>query len=253
MITITENQVVQQTGEKTTTWTIPEVLAMYDPFTNEPLTHRNAAMQTISAMADVHHAALSETARLHADFWNQCAPYLIKEEQVAYTIQITNKYKFSLTLNEIGLYYKDLSGLYGGLPGRVYEQMIGDFWFYGPLLPLPDWVTRKRLLTNIKNAFKNPNCRAAQIPFPLFEYPKQITGPLLWEDGDYKASNFVALREYGIETGRTTWYDGLVYLNFVSFEHFLSLPPHKYPDINPNIREAVTDYLALSLLNKTHL
>lgn len=98
--------------------------------------------------------------------------------------------------------------------------MFSDFWFYGPLLPIPDLFLRKLLVATIRNAFIQAGSPASYKHFELFEYPEVNDSNHYWQNGDYEASDFVCVRYYGIEIGATNWRDGLAYQWFLSFEYF---------------------------------
>lgn len=224
-------------------WTLPELLESPNPFSGEPLPARNAAMQKAVEMATEHFAELSETARLRYDFWKQFLPQRIEAETFAYTVKISNTYKWELSINTEGLFYRDISGHYSPMPGTVYEQLFSDFWFYGPLMPLPDLHTRKWIVAKIRNAFLQAGSSASYQHFGLIEYPEPAISPREWTEGDADASDYVIIRDYGIETGRTNWHDGLVYCSFLSFEHFLHLPISTQPSISAEARTEIRDYL----------
>ena len=136
-----------------------------------------------------------------------------------YTVKITDTYQWELEINPSGLFYKDVSGLYNQSPDRITSQEISDFWTYGPLLPVPDPDIRKRLLDIIRKDY-HPGSEAH---FPLLEYPVYAIPPM-WTSGDFRASDFVIMRDYGLEYGRENFHDGLVHLGFVSFEYCLTKP-----------------------------
>lgn len=225
-------------------WTLPELLESPNPLAGEPLPARNAAIQKAVEMAIDHFSDLSETARLRYDFWKQFLPQRIEAETFAYTVKISNTYKWELNINTEGLFYRDISGLYSPMPGTVYEQLFSDFWFYGPLMPLPDLHTRKWIVAKIRNAFLQAGSSASYQHFGLIEYPQPAISPREWTGGDADASDYVIIRDYGIETGRTNWRDGLVYSSFLSFEHFLHWPVGEQPAaITPKIRAEIQSLL----------
>jgi len=224
-------------------WTLAELLESPNPLSGEPLPARNAAMQKAIEMATEHFTELPDTARLRYDFWKQLLPERIEAETFAYTVKISNTYKWELSINAEGLFYRDISGHYSPMPGTVYEQLFSDFWFYGPLMPLPDLYTRKWIVAKIRNAFLQAGSSASYQHFKFLEYPQQAITPLQWTEGDADASDYVIIRDYGIETGRTNWHDGLVYCSFLSFEHFMHLPVSAQPLINPVVRTEILNHL----------
>jgi len=68
----------------------------------------------------------------------------------------------------------------------------------------------------------------------LFEYPRYHTPPQ-WTIGDHVASDFVILRDYGVEYGCQNWHDGLVSLNFISFKYCLYGPEYVGKKIEKDI------------------
>ena len=141
--------------------------------------------------------------------------------------------------------YKNVSGSYWHPPGRVNVQLLSDFWFYGPLFPIPDLDTRKQVVAHIRNAFVQAGSPASYAHFKLFKYPP-LESLVLWEKGDDLASDYVCLRQFGIETGRTNWHDGLVSNSYLSFEHFLADSTACQAYLTPTIRVAIIRHLTPS-------
>lgn len=243
MILLTENAVHQSGPGMEKTWSIPDLLETYNPLPGEALAERNAVLRQAVEMAEEQYADLSEAARLRYDFWKLFLPQRIAEQRFEYTTKVSDTHHWELTINASGLFYKDVSGAYYYPGGAVSEQLFSDFWFYGPLLPIPDLQVRKQLVAAIRNAFLQAGSPASYKHFALFEYPKQPVSPLHWVFGDHNASDFITVRDYGIETGATNWHDGLVYLQYTSFEHFLTLPPREGSLITPSIRAEITQLL----------
>ncbi|MCK6695047.1 MAG: hypothetical protein L6Q97_23475 [Thermoanaerobaculia bacterium] len=244
MLRFTENAVVQKLDGREKTWPIPELLENPEPLAGAPLAERNAAMQQVVDMAAEIFGDLSETARLRYDFWKQLKPQRVGTQQFKYTTKVVDTYHWQLTINSEGLFYTDISGEFDPTPGKVTEQLFSDFWFYGPCRPLPDLHTRKMLVAAIRNAFLQAGSPASYKHFTLFEYPAPSETLMRWEEGNEKASDFVIVRPYGIETGRKNWYDGLVYLKFLSFEQFLHLPEtYTGREISPAIRGEIEQFL----------
>jgi hypothetical protein len=244
MIHFTEETIRQSENGVEKIWHLSELLEHPDPLAGEPLAGRNAAMRKVVEMAASSYADLSEVARLRYDFWYQLLPHRIPEQHFAYTTKVTNTYQWELTINSNGLFYKDVSGEYTPQPGTVTEQLLSNFWFYGPLLPIPDLQVRKQLAAAIRNAFLQGGSPASYKHFSLFDYPVQPVSPLHWTFGDYRASDFINVRDYGIETGAANWHDGLVWLHYTSFEHFLTLPTPVGSLFTPEIRACIEELLA---------
>lgn len=239
MLQFNGNNIQQNIDGFEKNWSIPTLFETYNPLPGEALSTRNDAMLRSLDVATDLYSELSETARLRYDFWKQLRPNRIEQEEFKYSIKITDTYQWSLTINSEGLFYKDISGQFSPRPGTIYEQLFSDFWFYGPIMPLPDLHTRKWIIAKIRNAFIQAGSPASYQHFQFFEYPKFPVSPLQWTDGDDKVSDFVTVRDFGIEWGRTNWHDGLVYLNFLSFEHFLYVPLPEYVPITPELRSEI--------------
>ena len=250
MLQFTSNTIQQHTPSFEKDWSIPELFETYNPLSGEPLSVRNDAMRSSIEVAMELYSDLSETARLHHDFWKQIRPERIEPEKFKYSIKITDTYQWTLTINAEGLFYKDVSGQFSPAPGTVYEQLFSDFWFYGPLMPLPDLYTRKWIIAKIRNAFIQAGSSASYQHFQCIEYPDFPVSPLQWTDGDDKVSDFVTVRDYGIEWGRTNWRDGLVYLNFLSFEHFLNVTLPEYVPITPEMRSEINALINAQLASE---
>ncbi len=242
MIQFNENGIYQELGSIKKNWTIAELLETYEPLAGEPLAVRIEAMKSIIPMAEELYSELSEAALLRYDFWKLFLPRRIEEQKFSYTTKVSSTYHWELTINSEGLFYKDISPEYGQMPGTVYEQLFSDFWFYGPLMPMPDLQVRKLVVANIRNAFVQAGSPASYQHFELFEYPVGSDGPS-WEDGDYDAKDFGYVRTYGIETGCSNWRDGLVYLSYTSFEHFLARPDWMGDSLPQKTREDIEKYL----------
>jgi hypothetical protein len=239
----------QQLGSVEKDWTVADLLTCYEPLAGEPLAVRNYAMQQVVYMAEEQYSDLSEAARLRYDFWKQLRPNRIPEQQWGYQLTITNSHQWQLHLTPEGLRYTDVSGQCWYPPGKVSEQLLSDFWFYGPLFPIPDLGLRKQLVAHVRNAFIQAGSPASYAHFKLFEYPR-LENPMLWEEGDHLAKDYVCLRQFGIETGATNWRDGLVFSSLLSFERFLADPTAFQSDLTPEIREVINQHLAPAFVVK---
>jgi hypothetical protein len=244
MFYFTENAIIQSRDGQTKTWSLAALLETHDPLPDEPLALRNAAMQQVVEMVTESYADLSETARLRYDFWKQLLPQRISEQRFEYATNVVNSYQWELKINELGVFYKDISGEYDSQLGWISEQLFSDFWFYGPLLPIPDLSVRKQLVAAIRNAFAQAGSPGSYKHFDLFEYPVQIGSHLSWSEDNYNRSDFVTVCAHGIEIGYSTWRDLMPYTWFMSFEHFLHVPPREGTAITPEIRAAIETHLA---------
>jgi len=221
------------------------LFGQYKPLKFEPLAVRHKAMIALLPIAEAAYKNLSETGRLCYDFWRLIQPERIVERRFKYTTKVVDTYDWSLTLSSKGLVYKDKSKEFC-TSDTVYRQLLSDFWFYGPRMPIPDLSIRQQLVAGIRSAFREDGPVATR-HFPLFEYPN-TKHELGWKTGDTKVQDFVYVRNYGIEIGQTNWHDGLVFLDFVSFERFLTgqgLEDHRF---KPNVKTAIQEHLQKALL-----
>lgn len=204
-------------------WSISQFLENYNVLGNEPLEIQNNLFKEVALAAEQQYSTLSETARLRYDFWKLVVLNRITPHIFTYSIQIgTTTYEWELTVNQDGLYYKDISGSYKS-PNHIQAQLVSDFWFYGPLLPIPDLDMRKQIVALIRNAFIQVGGSAYKNHFHLFEYPSSVNAKR-WDWGDYIIRSFVAIRDYGVEYGDLDFHDGLSLVEFYSFEHCLNCP-----------------------------
>jgi len=243
MLYFSENSLTQESDTGPKTWTLPELLETPNPLYGLPLVDRNAALQKAAELADKNVAALSETAQLQIDFWKNFQPEKISECTYIYPSMEGSTNRWALTINELGLLYKDISGEYYYPPGHVSEQLFSDFWFYGPLEPVPELKLREKILSQLRDAFSNPDVPAAKAHFELFEYPALTDSGLYWEEGDHNRKDFIAVRSKGIESGYSTWRDTQPMVGFISFERFLHEPPRPYTSFTPEIRAKIEQFL----------
>lgn len=243
MLLFTENNLTQESPTGSKTWSLPELLETPNPLYDLPLVDRNAALRKAAELADKNAAALSETAQLQVDFWKNFQPEKISECTYIYPSTEGSSNRWELTINGLGLFYKDISGEYYYPSGHVSEQLFSDFWFYGPLEPVPELKLREKILGQLRDAFLNPEGPAAKAHFELFEYPTLTDSSLYWEEGDYKRNDFVAVRSNGIESGYSTWRDTQPMVGFISFERFLHEPPGPYTSFTPEIRTKIEQFL----------
>ncbi len=231
----------QTLGSLEKDWSIPELFTCYEPLVGEPLAVRLYAMQQMVYVAEEHYGELSEAGQLRYHFWKQLRTSRIEERRYKYSVKISDTYHWELTVNSEGLFYKDLNPMYDQMAGQVHEQLFSDFWFYGPLMPMPNLDDRKWVVSQIRNAFLQIG-PVSQKHFELFEYPK-LPIDHFWEEGDHNAKDFVNMRYFGLESGRTNWHDGLVYLGFIAFERLLADPQGLERVITPAIRAEVMEHL----------
>ncbi|MBN8676626.1 MAG: hypothetical protein J0M29_00285 [Chitinophagales bacterium] len=243
MVYFTENILNLETASGLKSWTVQELLEMPDPLSELALAARNAALRKAAELVNKSAGEITEIVRLKADFWLQFSPGNISECTYLYTSNPDSNNHWELTINGLGLSYKDISGEYYYPPGKVTEQLFSDFWFYGPLQPLPDLRMREKIIALMREAFQDPECLAAGAHFDLFEYPALTDSGLYWEEGDHVRRDFVAVRGHGIEYGYSTWRDVQPLVGYLSFERFLYEPPPPYTAITPVMRTAIEQFL----------
>jgi hypothetical protein len=245
MLEISADKIIQNKGRFEQIWTIPEVLEAHDPFLGEPFAERKAALQHAVEMATKMPNELSEAVLLRLDFWKNFRPEKISERRFEYTTKATTTFYWELTINELGVFYKDISGEYSSGLGCIREQLFSDFWFFGPLYPIPDLALRRQVVGIIKGAFLDTHCAAADAHFEFFEYPPLPAVLMQWNEGNHVRSDFVTVMEHGIEVGSITWRDSEPYIGFTSFENFLNVPPRPNASITPKIRAEIEAYLGI--------
>jgi hypothetical protein len=243
MLTFQSDSILQKTGDQEKIWTFPEILESYDPLYGEPLAERTAALQKAAQLLLKTPVDLSENARLHLDFWENFQPRKFAWQSDIFKATVGETFHWELKINELGVFFRDVSGQYDTHNDGVSAQLFSDFWFFGPRRPIPDLMLREKLIDLLKKAFANPDCPAAQAHFELFEYPKKSLSGLQWVEGDYVRSDFVNVRDFGIEMGYTTFRDGPFGPGFLSFERFLNVPPQELSFISPEMRTKIEDYL----------
>ena len=217
MIYFNENGLTLETGGGgSKSWPLQELLDTPDPLSGLPLAERNAALRKAAELLLKSEGELGEMVRLKADFWLHFRPDKMQECTFVYSSTPGSNKHWELTVNELGLLHKDLSGEYYYPPGKVTEQLFSDFWFYGPQQPLPELSMREKIVRLMLEAFQKPDCPAAGAHFALFEYPALTDTTLYWEKGDHVRSDYVAVRSHGIEFGyATAWHIN----RFVMFNH----------------------------------
>ncbi len=246
MLEISTDKIIQNKGRFEQIWTIPEVLEAHDPFPGAPFAERKAALSHAVEMATKMPDELSEAVLLRLDFWKNFRPEKISERRFEYTTKTTTTFYWELTINELGIFYKDISGEYSSVLGSITEQLFSDFWFFGPLCPIPDLALRRQVVGIIKEAFLDTPCAAVDAHFEFFEYPPLPAALLQWSEGNHVRSDFVTVREHGIEVGNITWRDSEPYIWLMSFENFLNVPPRPNASITPIIRAEIEAYLGIS-------
>jgi len=243
MLQIEENRIIQKIGSYQRVWSIPELLEAHNPFFGEPVAERTAALRHAVEMGLRMYDELSERARLYIDFWEKFNPEKIREQDLKYA-SISNSDDYTiLTINELGLFYTDFSGGASAEQGNVVEQLLSDFWFFGPLRPIPELGVRQELVNVLKKAFTHRECPASKAHFELFEYPEKPDPRLHWTEGDHYRTDEIEVRRYGIAISSSNWRDQIPQTGFLSFENFLNAPLSDNSLMNPEIRAAIEVYL----------
>ncbi len=243
MLQIEADKIIQKIGSYQRVWSIPELLEAHNPFFGEPLAERTAALRQAVEMGMKLYDELSERARLYIDFWEKFDPQKIREQDLKYTA-ISNSTEYNIvTINELGLFYTDFSGGASVERGYVVEQLLSDFWFFGPLRPIPELGVRQELVNVLKKAFTHRECPASMAHFELFEYPEMPDPRLHWTEGDHYRTDEIRVGRDGIEISSSNWRDQIPQTGFLSFENFLNAPLNDHALFNPEIRAAIEVYL----------
>lgn len=243
MLQIEENSVIQKIGSYQRVWPIAELLEAHNPFYGEALDLRITALQHAFETASKTPEEFSETARLHLNFWEHFNPEKIREQDLEFVPIHDSSSRFRLTINKLGLFYAEISGEGTTVPGTVTEQLLYDFWFFGPLRPIPDLKVRQTLVNILKKALTNPECPAAWAHFELFEYPEMPDSRLHWTEGDHYRTDVIRVGRYGIEISSSNWRDPIPQTGYLSFENFLNAPLNDHALISPPIRASIEAYL----------
>jgi hypothetical protein len=182
------------------------------------------------------------------EFWNLHHLMELDSIEINYTTVISQASRWNLKFDKHGLTYQDIDHHYG-TSGTLYRQNLADFWFYGPSYPIPDLSLRKTLVEIIRNKLQQIGFSHPDSHFPLIDYPSFVSYPD-WVDGDYVASNFVILRSYGIEYGRQNFHDGLVWLDFLSYEQCLMRQDFKSTVLTDETLQSIRNVLKESSLQE---
>lgn len=246
MLTLTTEGIQQKINTYEKFWSFKALFEQHEPLDFEPLDVRREAMLNVLPLAEAAYATLSEAGRRCYDFWKLLRPERIPTRRFKYTTKVVDTYEWNLTLSPKGLLYTDKSREYC-TSELAYRQLLSDFWFYGPRMPIPDLSIRQALVEAIRSAFST-EAPLASSHFPLFEYPLAKT-KLGWTTGGSAVQDFVHVRNYGIDIGQSNWHDGLVFLDFVSFELFLT-GQAKDLRIKPKVKAAIQEHLQKALQPK---
>ena len=147
--------------------TMSDLLESHAPLQGADLSERMAALRKAVAWAAEHpDAPLSDTGRLHLDFWIHFRPENVSPHTFIYKTGDGDAPTFEVTLNGSGIFYREISQ--AGADSAQEEQLFSEFWFYGPECPMPDLAVRHRVVHRMKKAFADPDCLAARMHFELF-------------------------------------------------------------------------------------
>ncbi len=241
MLTFDANQIRIAVSGKEKTWTVSQFLESRNPLGDMPLETQNGIFEEVAQYAQDYYDELSEKARQHYDFWKNIKRSRIESRTFQYTCHsISQAQSWEVTIQEDGLFYKDLSGVYKS-PHESLPQLLSDFWFHGPAWPVPELDTRKWLISFIRNSFLQVGGKAYDNPFPLFTYPKQAN-PKQWNQGDYHSGSFVMLLSYGVDFGTHNFHDGLTSRGFLSLENCYTRPAAFTQLIDEPIIEEINTY-----------
>lgn len=225
-----------------------QLFSAYDPLNEFTLNERSAALRKLALAQETESGNYTLAGQQRYQFWRLLIPGKIQPLKFNYSTIVTDTCLWEISLSDTGIEYRDISGSYG-LPGKIYSQLLVDFWFYGPIMPIPDLAIRRDLLDFIAAGFEfdlHPKNH-----FRLFDYPvTDAVSVKLWEDGDFVVSDFVVLRNYGVEYGRQNFHDGLVWLGYLSFEQLLFREDLNIPNISESVKDQIREILTDHLLSE---
>ncbi|MDQ3017812.1 MAG: hypothetical protein M3R25_13960 [Bacteroidota bacterium] len=191
----------------------------YAPLDRFPLIDQNILLSSIANT--ISSFTGNESKAIHNyNFWKSYKALEFEPKSYSYETKIKNVSNWKLEVSKEGLIYYDLSHHFND-SNIKHEQTLSDFWFYGPLFPIPSYDLRVELVELLKSAFIDVGFPYPQSHYEVIQYPSFISPPT-WSDGDYEGSEFVMIRDYGIEYGTMNFHDGLTGLSFISHEHCLN-------------------------------
>ncbi|MBI1226533.1 MAG: hypothetical protein GC192_14965 [Bacteroidetes bacterium] len=244
MIEIKEGDVIIKVDRYKRKCSLKDLFEKFEPLVLEPLATQHETMVNILPLAAPVYEMLSENGRLCYDFWKQLEPKRIKQKKFSYSKKVMDNFKWEVKLTPKGILYKDITGEYLKT-GKIYEQLLSDFWLYGPRMPISELAIREEMVEGIRNALKQEG-PVTNRHFDLFEYPSTYSR-LSWTVGDRTVEDFVIVRDYGIDIGETNWHDGTVFLDFVSFERFLKGHGLDEQYFRPKVKTAILKHLKNAL------
>lgn len=245
MISSGPQGIVQHINGMERLWSLEEIFGAAEAFAGEIPEERVRMILSVVDGEDVELASLSEAARMGYTFWKMIRPGRILELAFSYAVRISASYDWQVDLRPDGIWYTDLSGLYGA-PGDIRFQLLSDFWFYGPSAPLPGPEIKKNLIAAIRSAFTQVGGPAYDRSFELFEYPDPNTPNMpYWSTGDPLDGTYVIVRNFGVEYGRQNFRDGLVWRDFHSFEHIMSRPDLEGSILTAGILEQLRSFIRM--------
>jgi hypothetical protein len=212
----------------------------YDPLEMLTLEDQVEVISYLATHFPPHIQISQFAASVHA-FWNAWCSIQLEEKTIRYTTKISNTSRWELIVNKNGLSLLDIDKHYGEAFGRK-DQNLADFWFYGPRYPLRGESLRKEILFSVRNALVEAGFEYPDSHFPILKYPSFIRFPE-WTEGDHVASDFVILREYGVEYGRQNFHDGLVWLDFASYEQCMTRKDLANGVLTQGIMDQIREYL----------
>lgn len=229
--------IIRRESEKMA-WTIPQLFSSYAPLSFLSLHDQN---DLLSFLANVPlEDDFNGVAALNHEMWKHTDHIVLQPATYSYETKISHVSKWKLEVTGAGLAYYDLLFHYGHKPGPSY-QTLNDFWFFGPLYPIPDRELRQKLITHLAVAFRETGFEAVDSHFDIIDYPQFISPPM-WTEGNHIASDFIIVRNYGVEYGRENFHDGLVSLGYVSFEHCLTRNDIPSWMLTPEIQAEIKSY-----------
>lgn len=203
--------ILQTIAQTERVWTIEELLTCYEPLAGESLSDRTAAVEQVLYLAEEVYQDLSPAAISRYQFWKLLVPRRIEERTYHYSMERRKTYQWLVEVKPQGVFYTDIDAMYAGQPGQVFEQLLSDFWFFGPHMPMPQPDDRKWAMVQLKNAFAQVG-PVSQQHFQLIDYPS-LQAPKVWNLPDAKT---LTMYPFGFELHAPG-----MELQFISFERIL--------------------------------
>ena len=133
-LTLSEETIHWQDSENHTAGVV-EFFKMHNPFDELSLADQVQLIHSLSELVVIKYERGQQISDILA-FWKYYPDLQIADRTFSFETKITDVSRWNLHLNKNGLIWHDLSSHYSQT-NRVIEQNFADFWFYGPVYPLP--------------------------------------------------------------------------------------------------------------------